>query len=1188
MEEQALLKAFSLIKEEFDKIESFNGDFNDLINKPIFIIDGLQTESSNESGGENIYTFTKSDGTTSTFVIRNGQKGERGDSFEIVKTYPSISAMDADFASSSVKEGQFVVIASNVEDEDNAKLFIKGSESFNFITDLSGAQGIKGEKGVSIEKVEQTTTSTTNGGTNVITVTLSDGTSSTFSVKNGIIEVDSSLNTTSENPVQNKIITTELDKKAPKDSPTFIGSVSLGRIGDVGANSFAMGTNAKASGSSAHAEGIDTEATQEAAHAEGRWTSAVSKAAHAEGFDSVAGGVDVQKGSSPIEQYDSGSAAHAEGIGSIAKGTASHAEGYKTQATMRTAHSEGYNTLASGNYSHAEGYGQGGTKVTASGEGAHAEGRSTTASGNATHAEGFLTTASNASAHAEGYSTTASGDSSHSEGSNTKAEGNKSHAEGDSAKAKGESSHAEGVSTIAMGIGSHAEGHYVCAGADSSHVEGSAYSSVFDHISDYSKDTLIDVKAKFLEVINSGSGFSLAHGEGSHVEGVNNLALGIAAHAEGSKNIAEGNRSHAEGEMAQAIGARAHAEGYGTEAIGSNSHAEGNGSVAEASNSHAEGTGTRTTASNQHVQGKFNDTENTSDKVHIVGWGTQSNPENIHTLDQQGNAWFKGNVSATTFNNHTIEANVPADAKFTDNDTWKANTKNSEGYVASGANQANKVWKTDAEGNPDWRDDENTTYTIATSDKLGLIKDGGDISINSTTGEVAVKDNSHNHTIENITNLQETLNSKLDVSLKGIYGGLATLDENGKVPTYQLPSYVSDVFEFTDIGRFPTTGESDTIYIAKDTNKTYRWSGTDYVEISASLALGETSSTAFPGDKGSVAYTHAVSQHLTGGSVENASLTPKGTVSSNFSGTASSHKHTFTGTKANLEATITSKGNVSSTFTGTPVTSGVPSKAATVASASHTHSFTPSGTVSQPTFSGSAGTTNAHTNSGTYVSTVAASDHTHTISSISGTISKPSFTGTAVSSGIPSATTDVNSITGVGTLPSLSAEVKNKCLEFTFSAGALPSYNTVTVASNGHTHSVTATGSVSQPTFSNGSASIGTPSKTTDVSAIAHTHSFTPSGTVSQPNFTGNAGTTSSIDGTATVAASEHTHTLTAQGSVSSTFTGEEVAVQIEYTPNGTISDTSITPQGSISSSFTGTEETHSHTFSGNYGMIPN
>ena len=81
-------------------------------------------------------------------------------------------------------------------------------------------------------------------------------------------------------------------------------------------------------------------------------------------------------------------------------------------------------------------------------------------------------------------------------------------------------------------------------------------------------------------------------------------------------------------------------------------------------------------------------------------------------------------------------------------------------------------------------------------------------------------------------------------------GNYATLGSDGKVPTSQLPSYVDDVLEYATRSAFPATGEAGKIYIAKDTNKTYRWSGSAYVEISASLALGETSSTAYAGDKG--------------------------------------------------------------------------------------------------------------------------------------------------------------------------------------------------------------------------------------------------------------------------------------------------------------------------------------------------
>lgn len=96
------------------------------------------------------------------------------------------------------------------------------------------------------------------------------------------------------------------------------------------------------------------------------------------------------------------------------------------------------------------------------------------------------------------------------------------------------------------------------------------------------------------------------------------------------------------------------------------------------------------------------------------------------------------------------------------------------------------------------------------------------------------------------------LNKKVQefIDSKGAPSGLASLNESGIIPSAQLPSYVDDVIEVDTFSNLPGTGESGKIYIVQDTNLTYRWSGTYYVEISKSLALGETSSTAYPGDKG--------------------------------------------------------------------------------------------------------------------------------------------------------------------------------------------------------------------------------------------------------------------------------------------------------------------------------------------------
>lgn len=91
--------------------------------------------------------------------------------------------------------------------------------------------------------------------------------------------------------------------------------------------------------------------------------------------------------------------------------------------------------------------------------------------------------------------------------------------------------------------------------------------------------------------------------------------------------------------------------------------------------------------------------------------------------------------------------------------------------------------------------------------------------------------------------------TKIPTSQKGAAGGVAELDQNGMVPAAQLPSYVDDIVEGT-LATFPRPGESGKIYLDTGTNLTYRWSGSDYVEVSKSLALGETASTAYAGNKG--------------------------------------------------------------------------------------------------------------------------------------------------------------------------------------------------------------------------------------------------------------------------------------------------------------------------------------------------
>lgn len=111
-------------------------------------------------------------------------------------------------------------------------------------------------------------------------------------------------------------------------------------------------------------------------------------------------------------------------------------------------------------------------------------------------------------------------------------------------------------------------------------------------------------------------------------------------------------------------------------------------------------------------------------------------------------------------------------------------------------------------------------------------------------------DKTHSHTKSDIGLSNVTNDAQVKRSEMGTASGVATLGTDGKVPSSQLPSYVDDVLEYETKAKFPTTGETGKIYVDATTNLTYRWSGSAYVEISQSIALGETSSTAYAGNKG--------------------------------------------------------------------------------------------------------------------------------------------------------------------------------------------------------------------------------------------------------------------------------------------------------------------------------------------------
>lgn len=135
---------------------------------------GIQSIALTQTVGRaNTYTVTYTDGETYSFIVYDGK------SFYIAKTYSSVAAMNADFPNVPPVEGDFVLIASTVDDPDNAKMYVKGATTFVYVSDLSGAQGIQG---VGVASVEKTAT---NALVDTYTITYTDGSTTTFTVTNG-------------------------------------------------------------------------------------------------------------------------------------------------------------------------------------------------------------------------------------------------------------------------------------------------------------------------------------------------------------------------------------------------------------------------------------------------------------------------------------------------------------------------------------------------------------------------------------------------------------------------------------------------------------------------------------------------------------------------------------------------------------------------------------------------------------------------------------------------------------------------------------------------------------------------------------------------------------------------------------------------------------------------------------------
>ena len=499
-----------------------------------------------------------------------------------------------------------------------------------------------------------------------------------------------------------------LDSKYLETDLVLQNSISLGRVGDIGKGSSAIGFSVEASSESSHAEGYSTTASGYYSHAENFGTTASGNGSHAEGVNTTS----------------SGDGSHAEGFGATSSGKRSHAEGYKTISSGVNSHAEGWCTKASGNNSHAEG-----ASTTASGLSSHAEGDSTTASGESSHAEGYQTKASSQYQHVQGKYNIAdtANKYAHIVGNGHYDNENKNEVRSNAhtldwqgnawyagkltvgkdptddmdvvTKKYFDANKGSGGTTVDTSNFVKKEAGKGLSTNDLTNALKSNYDAAYTHsqaahapstAQKNSDITKAEIEAKLTGDVSShthsqyltehqsldeyatknnpvftgsvslgkkegttvgANSFAVgsnveASGESSHAEGSYTTASGSYSHAEGNHSIASSDWAHAEGYSTTASGKYSHAEGNSATASGESSHAEGSYSKASSDWSHAEGYYTRAYSQYQHVQGKYNIEDTANKYAHIVGNGiTNANRSNAHTLDWNGNAWYAGKLS---------------------------------------------------------------------------------------------------------------------------------------------------------------------------------------------------------------------------------------------------------------------------------------------------------------------------------------------------------------------------------------------------------------------------------------------------------------------------------------------------------------------------------------------------------------
>jgi hypothetical protein len=134
--------------------------------------------------------------------------------------------------------------------------------------------------------------------------------------------------------------------------------------------------------------------------------------------------------------------------------------------------------------------------------------------------------------------------------------------------------------------------------------------------------------------------------------------------------------------------------------------------------------------------------------------------------------------------------------------------------------------------------------------ELTTVNNSTEIDVNFTknTEEITIFDNADTFLASNSSNALKTITG-LNLSNQ-LRAGLCPLNSNNIIPNQYLPGSVSDILEVANFASLPVSGDSSKIYVTLDNHKAYRWGGTSYIEISASLVIGTTAGTAYDGSSG--------------------------------------------------------------------------------------------------------------------------------------------------------------------------------------------------------------------------------------------------------------------------------------------------------------------------------------------------